>query len=300
MICPHRCAPAKPAPTPLPSFFVIGPPRTGTSWLHEVLGRRMQLPTAIKETRFFDVHYHRGLQWYRDHYPKFSAHSIAGEIAPTYFASAPARQRIVRLLPAAKAACIFRDPVARIESLYRAKGAYGAITGSLEAALRRDPELLESARYATHLKAWQSALGKDRVLPLIYDDLCRRPQAFLDALADFIGLERFRLIPSEIHRIRASASMTFPRSRNCTRAAIRVANWCRRRGFQRIVTLVRNSPLSRFCLGGGPPFPPTPASTKTRLYELLRPEIEELEALLQLDLASWKHPVQGDEEGSTL
>ena len=294
--------PLRSVPTPLPSFFVIGPPRTGTGWLHEVLSRRMQLPVAIKETRFFDVHYLRGLQWYRAHYPKLSPYPVAGEIAPTYFASVAARERMVRILPAAKVACIFRDPVARIESLYRAKAAYGAIGGSLEAALLCDPELLESARYATHLKAWQSALGKDRVLPLIYDDLCRRPQALLDAVADFIGLERFRLIPSEIHRVRASASMTFPRSVDRTRAVIRVANWCRRRGFHRIVTLVRNSPLSGLCLGGGPPFPPMSACTKMKLYERLRPEIEELEVLLQRDLASWKNParVQADQLLSTL
>jgi hypothetical protein len=262
----------------------------------------MQLPTAIKETRFFDVHYRRGMQWYRAHYPKVSAYPIAGEIAPTYFASAAARERIARLLPAAKVACIFRDPIARIESLYRAKGAYGAIRGSLEAALRHDPELLESARYATHLKAWRNAVGKDRVLPLIYDDLCRRPQALLDAMADFLGLERFRLMPSEIRRVRASAGMTFPRSLDRTRALIRCANWCRRRGLHRVVTLVRSSPLSGLCLGGGPPFPPMAASTRTKLYELLRPEIEELEALLQRDLASWKNPgrVQGDDLLSTL
>src|SRR5690242_6216379 len=86
----------------LPSFFVIGPPRTGTSWLHEVLGRRMQLPTAIKETRFFDIHYHRGWNWYRAHYPKASAHQFAGEIAPTYFASAAACERIAQQVPAAR------------------------------------------------------------------------------------------------------------------------------------------------------------------------------------------------------
>jgi hypothetical protein len=288
MTRPRSCAPREPGPTPLPSFFVIGPPRTGTSWLHEVLGRRVQLPSVIKETRFFDVQYHRGWKWYRAHYPKTSVQRIAGEIAPTYFASAEARQRIAQLMPAPRAICILRDPVARIESLYRAKCAYGAIRGSLEGALLHDPELLESGRYATHLKAWQSAIGKDRVLSLIYDDLSPRPQALLDMLADFLGLERFLLAPTEIRRVCASAGMTFPRSVDRTRALIRLANWCRRRGLQRAVTLVRNSPLRGLCLGGGPPFPPTSASTRARLYEFFRSETEELEILLKRDLTPWK------------
>src|SRR4051812_6874199 len=54
----------------LPSFFVIGPPRTGTSWLHEVLSKRVSLSHPTKETRFFDKHFDRGLEWYASHYRK--------------------------------------------------------------------------------------------------------------------------------------------------------------------------------------------------------------------------------------
>lgn len=32
----------------LPSFFIIGPPRTGSSWLHEVLAKRAVLPSPSK------------------------------------------------------------------------------------------------------------------------------------------------------------------------------------------------------------------------------------------------------------
>lgn len=276
------------SPLALPRFFLIGPPRTGTSWLHEILSRRMQLPIAIKETRFFDVHYHRGWEWYRAHYAAASRHHVMGEIAPTYFASAAARARIVQTIGAAKVACIFREPMARIESLYRVKCAYGIIDCGFEEALGRDPELLESSRYATHLKAWQNAVGKDRVLPLVYDDLCQRPQALLDELADFIGLARFVPAPCEMRRVRPSASMTRPRNFYRTRAAVRLANWCKCRGFHRVVAAVRNSPLSRLCLGGGPPFQPMSPDTIARLRDLLRPEIDGLEVLLQRDFGSWK------------
>lgn len=276
------------SPVPLPSFFLVGPPRTGTTWLHEVLSRRMILPTPIKETRFFDVHYHRGLKWYRAHYSPTSLFPLVGEIAPTYFASVDARTRIVQIIGRPKIACIFREPMARIESLYRVKCAYGKIRGSFEQALLQDPELLESSRYATHLKAWQNAVGKDRVLALVYDDLCERPQIFLDTLADFIGLERLVLEPSEIQRVRASAGMTRPRSFYRTRSAILLSNWCKCRGLYKIVAAIRNSPLNKFCLGGGSPFPPLSPSSRAKLYELLRPEIDELEILLQRDLGSWK------------
>jgi len=49
----------------LPSFCLIGPPRTGTSWLHGILAQPVLLPNPTKETRFFDIHFRRGMQGYR-------------------------------------------------------------------------------------------------------------------------------------------------------------------------------------------------------------------------------------------
>ena len=65
----------------------------------------------------------------------------------------------------------FRNPVDRVLSLYRLKRAYGMFSWSLDEALLRDPELAEWSKYATHLRAWQSEMGSDRVLPTVYDDL---------------------------------------------------------------------------------------------------------------------------------
>jgi sulfotransferase family protein len=104
-----------------PSFFILGPPRTGTSWLHEILRGRAILPSSAKETRFFDSHFHRGTDWYRAHYPKTIDGRCIGEVAPTYFASAEARERIAKLFPQARVVCIFRNPVERVLSLYRVK-----------------------------------------------------------------------------------------------------------------------------------------------------------------------------------
>jgi hypothetical protein len=88
--------------SPLPNFFVIGPPRTGTSWLHTILKERVLLPSPTKETRFFDVHFHRGTRWYLAHYHSAEMTRPRGEIAPTYFASGLACERIARAIPQAK------------------------------------------------------------------------------------------------------------------------------------------------------------------------------------------------------
>ncbi len=274
----------------LPSFFVIGPPRTGSSWLHEVLSPHTLLPSPSKETRFFDTHFQRGLKWYVAHYRSLGGQGRVGEVAPTYFASAAARERIAQTVPEAKIVCVFRNPVDRIVSLYRLKRAYGMIPWGFEEAIERDPELMESSRYVSNLKLWQRSFGAHNVLAGIYDDLRESPQAFVDVLADFIGVPRFTLADWQFGLVHDSESMTHPRSYYRTRSATMVADWFKARRLDRVVSAFKRSRLRRLVLGGGPPFPKLSREALTRLSDKFQPEIEELEALLHRDLSSWKLP----------
>ena len=272
----------------LPSFFVIGPPRTGTTWLYEILKDRTLLPAPTKETRFFDKHFHRGIDWYRAHFGHASRDRRVGEIAPTYFASIEASERIARTLPEAKVVCVFRHPVERVISLYKLKRAYGMIPWNFEQALACDPEMLESSRYATRLKAWQHALGRERVLAMLYDDLRDKPQKFLDTIVDFIDVPRFGLSHSQMMSVHASETMTHPRNYHRTRRATTMADWFKARRLDRVVAAVRNSPLRKLFLGGGLPFAEFSMETSLRLYEIFRPEVEELEGMINRDLSGWK------------
>lgn len=273
---------------PFPSFFVVGPPRTGTSWLHQVLSAHTLLPSPTKETRFFDTHFHRGLSWYRAHYPGWVEGRQVGEVAPTYFASALARERMARVFPEAKIVCIFRNPVERVLSLYRLKRAYGMVPWSLEQAIIHDPELVESSRYATNLKAWQHDFGVGQVLATVYDDLRDDPQSYIDHLVDFIGVPRFTVSEEDIQYVHTSETMTHPRNYYRTRGATALADWFKARRLDRVVAAVKNSPLRKWFLGGGPPFADLSLEFTTTLYELFRPEVEQLEALLNRDFSDWK------------
>jgi hypothetical protein len=268
----------------MPSFFVVGPPRTGTSWLHEVLTH----PT--KETRFFDNHFDRGFDWYSGHFSAAAENRPVGEVAPTYFASKLARERIAETVPAARVICIFRNPVDRVVSLYRLKRAYGMIPWNFEEAIVRDSELMESGRYGTNLKAWLQTLGADQVLATVYDDLRDNPQAYLDTVADFIGIPRFELAPSQLDPVFASETMTLPRSYYRTRSATAMAEWLKLRQLDTVVAAVKKSPLLKLVLGGGPPFTKVPRDLTLKLHDHFRPEIEELETLLQRDFSAWKAP----------
>jgi hypothetical protein len=262
-----------PVPAPLPSFFV-----SQCAWLSN--------PT--KETRFFDKHFHRGLEWYSSHYRKAAGDRPIGEAAPTYFASNEARQRIAELIPQARVVCTFRNPVDRVLSLYRLKRAFGLIPWSFEEALERDPELMESSRYASHLKAWQSALGPTQVLATVYDDMQLDPQSYLDTLVDFIGVPRLKLVPSQIRRVLTSEGMTQPRNYYWTRGAALLADWSRARKLDSVVAAAKNLGLPKLFVGGGPTFEEVPSSELQTLRRRFRPEVEELEGMLNRDFSAWK------------
>jgi hypothetical protein len=269
----------------LPSFFVVGPPRTGTSWLHEILQSHTCLP-RVKETRFFDERFDRGLAWYRNHFP--SSDLPVGEIGPTYFASPEARHRIAELVPQARVLCVFRHPVDRIRSHYRLKRAYAMIPWEFEEALERDPELMESGKYGTYFEDWLQTFGSENVCGVLYDDLQHSPQSFVNDVADFIGVQRFALAPSQASRVHSSEPLTQPRSYYRTRGAGAVADWCKAHHLDRIVTLAKRSPLKRWFLGGGESFSEMNPRLVGELYERFRPEVEKLENILGRDLSGWK------------
>jgi len=272
----------------LPSFFVVGPPRTGTSWLYQVLRDHVHLPKTTKETRFFDKYFEHGLRWYLAHYTGSSNGTPSGEIAPTYFASMNARERIALTFPKAKIVCSFRNPVDRVISLYRLKRAYGMIPWSFEEALDNDPELIETSMYATHLKMWLETVGPERVLVTLYDDLREDPQSYVNTVADFIGLQRFKLLPSQKRPVNDSAPLTEPRSYFRTRSALALAEKLKAKRLDGVVALFRNSPLMKLLLSGGPAFREISRDVVAKLYERFRPEVEELEILLKRDLTAWK------------
>jgi hypothetical protein len=272
----------------LPSFLIVGPPRTGSSWLHDILSHSTSLPSPTKETRFFDCHYGRGLNWYRHHFRHAVPGRLLGEVAPTYFCSREARERIAETIPDARIVFTFREPVQRVVSLYRLKCAYGMVNWSMEEALDRDPELLESGKYATHLKGWLELFPKEQLLVTLYDDLRNSPQAYLDTLCTFLGTPAIRLTEAELRHVHSSNPMTEPRNYVITRTALAFAEWCKARKLDRIVAAVRGSRSMKFLVGGGAPLSGMTEKAHTKAIELFAPEVEALETMIGRDLSSWK------------
>jgi hypothetical protein len=271
----------------LPDFIAVGPPRTGTTWLHRVLRDQVGLP-SIKETQFFAYNYGLGVDWYRSYFRDCHEGLPAGEIAPTYFDHPEARTRIAAIIPHCRIICSLRDPVDRAYSHYKAWHRAGLLDGPFEYVVKQSWSKL-SANYVSNLRTWKRMFGTENVLVVLYDDLRDDPQAYLDTLCAFIGVAHIDLskMPGATESINLSEQT--PRSMMLARRMLKVRDALIRQRYRRLARLVEaGTPLWKLFFTGGRPYPPLDQDTEARLRTLLKPEVEELESLLGRDLSAWK------------
>ena len=54
----------------LPDFIIFGVSRSGTTSLYQYLSQHPNIePSVVKEPRFFDMYFDRGINWYRMNFP---------------------------------------------------------------------------------------------------------------------------------------------------------------------------------------------------------------------------------------
>ena len=272
----------------LPDFIAVGPQRTGTTWLHEVMKPHLGLPYGIKETDFFLKNYDKGMAWYREFFRGYPSDLLLGEIDPNYFGEDVARERIATSIPRAKIVVTLRDPVARAWSSYRVMRRDAWTRVGFEETVSANRIIRESSRYVHYLTNWRRSFGPERVLVCLYDDLEASPQKFLDAICDFIGATRIRVEDAAIAAERVNTVTHAPRSRKLAQNARNARDWMRLHRWHRAEGLLDRAGVWRFCFGGGEEFGPLDREVDARLRAHLRPEVEALERLLGRDLSAWK------------
>jgi Sulfotransferase family len=276
------------SPKRLPSFIGVGPPRTATTWLHQVLAGHASLPQEKKETDFYSKNYAKGYDWYRYYFRDADPRLPMGEFSPTYFISDDARQRIARDIPGCRIICTFRDPVARAYSQWRLMVRNVWTKSDFATAVLKHRELRESSRYAHYLGEWQKSVGAANVLVLLHEDLEADAQAFVDRVCDFIGAARFSVGSSSVAGQRVHGVPVAPKSRRLARNARNLMGWLNDHRYHRLANSFRQSALWHFCAERGEPFQPVSPEVDSQLREYFRAEVERLEQMLGRDLSAWK------------
>jgi len=275
-------------PRRLPDFIGVGPPRTATTWLYEVMQGQVGFSDFRKETDFFTRFYGRGLEWYLQYFAACPRDLPMGEMSPLYFASDDARERIARVIPRCRIICSFRDPVERAWSHWRLLARSLRTRLDFEQAVERLRDIRETSRYGHYAANWIESFGRENVLLLFYEDLESNPQAFVDSVCDFIGGPRFSLSDSQAAGTRVHSVPARARHPALARNVRNAIGWLNDRRMHRAARLIRLSPIWRYSFEGGEPFArPTP-EVDARIRASLIPDIEHLEKISGRDLSAWK------------
>lgn len=188
----------------LPTFFIVGAAKAGTTSLHFYLDQHPQIQmSANKEPNFFGgpengIPYPpRRISRLEDYEKLFDpAVAMRGEASAGY-TNHPRRQgvpeRIKALVPQAKFIYLVRDPVARTVSHYQDSVAIGKERRPLQEALGNlsDPYLpwICHSRYATQLELYLRHFPQDRVLVVDQADLLDERRATLSQIFAFLGVD---------------------------------------------------------------------------------------------------------------
>lgn len=230
------------AVTPKVTFAVIGPGKSGTTWVYEVLAAHPEVCMAsAKETTYFDQNFDRGVEWYHRLFPDGAARgaTVTGEVSNTYIGSPEAPARMAAYNPALQLVASLRNPVDRAFSHYLFLLRNDRFRGSFEELMEcRQPDVFEQGRYGSHLSRYLAHFPREQLLVLAFDDLVRDAAGYARTLSEFLRVDPTHIPPVAGQRV---LSASRPRNRLAARTVKRAAVTVRRAGVPQLVTRVKRS-----------------------------------------------------------
>lgn len=210
----------------LPSFLVISPARTGSTWLAQALGRHPQVfVPGLKELKYFSSNWAMlDLGWYARQFAG-QEDKVRGEASPSYAILPEHRIHCIReLMPDVKLVLFLREPVARIWSHtkqhYRVTRGPDALKTELaegeilEYILSDGPALAND--YEGCLRRWLSAFGAEQIFVGFLEDVAADPEGVLRRVLEFLGVDA----PEDLSALEASEAVNVSESHDMP-AAVR-------------------------------------------------------------------------------
>src|SRR3990172_11969074 len=297
----------------LPTFYIIGAAKSGTTSLHYLLKQHAEIfMPAHKEPHFFgnDDRYKRGMAWYSATFYRDAAkYRIRGDASPSYL------EQAITVAPRIKEnyqngqvrfIAIFRHPVQRAYSAYWHRRRNSEELPSFEQAIgnpaERRPErgspsekdgishnlgLVSGSMYATNLRPFLALFPRENFFFLLQEDLARDLQASMRKLFLFLGADPdFEVVPESrntaslprfegVQKFLLSPSGPFHKLLKPITHEMAVPT---RRKVRRFMFKFNLRPFS---------YPPMEPETEKELRQFFSDEIKELETIMGRDLSAW-------------
>lgn len=269
----------------LPNFVIVGAMRSGTTSLARYLGAHEDVFMAPqKEVHFFDRHFHRGIDWYRDQFKGAAGERAVGEATQTYLYDERAMLRMAEVLPDARLVAILRNPIDRAYSHYWHNRSIGRESLDFRTAVSAEPDRLRSGdaadrytfsyvdrgRYTRQLRRLAELYPRDAIHVILFDDLLESQVEVFQGACRFLGVPASAM-PQDIGR----PINSFVRFRS-----LRLRQLAKRlpRRLGNVVGRINNKSV---------PYPPMEPDVRAGLQGLFRSDIEELGSWLDRDMSRW-------------
>jgi len=206
-----------------PDFLIIGPQRTGTTWLHANLRLHPEVMLSEpKELLFFnrlkqpthEKFKSNELEWYLQffrepvwrfvaktgyclrHYRRFYRPRVRGEASASYAAlDTDVIDEIVALNPNVRAMLMIRNPVERAWShakkdlVRNRKRRFEDVSEDEFRAFFTDEYQVRCAQYVRNHDNWQQRLQPGHLFVGVFDDIATRPEEMLREAMQFLGID---------------------------------------------------------------------------------------------------------------
>ena len=202
-----------------PNFLIIGTIKGGTSSLYFYLTKHPSvLPAVEKEMHFFDVNFHKGIDWYLSQFPAIPEQQNfwTGEATPNYMYSVEAANKLFSYFPKIKLIVILRNPIERAISHYYMDKRLGQQQKNFAEAITVETKILEKmmnqpqtnanflrgrkSRYLSlglylyFLQEWMNIFPRKQFLILKSEDMYENPAAITKQVFDFLYLPNYQLL----------------------------------------------------------------------------------------------------------
>jgi hypothetical protein len=263
----------------LPTFFVIGAPKCGTTSLHRYLDAHPDIAmTSVKEPLIFAAaDWEQRVAEYDSLLapgPRICGESSTGYSAYPWQPDIP--ERVRTLVPDARIVYLVRDPVPRTLSHYaqnlwdhKPVRPFDELMDDLEDPLNMP---VWCSRYATQIERWIDRFGAEQVLVVDGRDLQHRRRETVQRIAGFLGADPAYSSPDWVAEHNA---------RDDHRVPNRLA-----RMLGHSAATAGSGPLRRL-MTRPMPLPELSSGQRARLEALLAPEAQRLREMTALPLAHW-------------
>lgn len=262
-----------------PVILGVGVPKGGSTWLASMLAAhpRVIVPQAIKEIRYFDLHFHRGDSWYATSFNDSSLPPKLGfDFSPQYLYDPLVLKRVAATPYVRHAIAVIRAPWERAWSEYLHISRMATYNDQFWDVVAKHPEIMNRGKYSAHLRAWRDKLGPQRMHICILEEFAAQPTVMLAELMTRLDLDpNVWQLPSHDQKNQAFV----PRSPRLYSFGITLKQKIRSRGWRAPQMLASRLHIRRLLRSDARP-QPLPNDLRTELKAQFVTDVEALQTLL--------------------